>query len=318
MIHKIFLKQIKINSLFGKCNILWNLRKDVNILGGKNGGGKTTVLNGIYELITKGCVSEKANDDLYSSIELSFSNNARLCWFKEKDAFNEFIEKSDSSKIIVDRHKHSIWVLENDSDQPPKINVVFFHTFEQNLSEGIDMTSKMINKNYNLSYLDLHIRRELEKRNKSYLKTMSQIVKETSEGQSTRSDSQRAIEDYTKLFEAIKEFIPYFDLLEETDENPYIITKEGIHIPLENLSSGEKQIMLLLLKVCNNINESNLLLADEPDLGMHIEWKEKLISALHHLNPSLQIIVTTHSPSLIEGWYDSVKEMSELCEPLER
>ena len=51
---------------------------------------------------------------------------------------------------------------------------------------------------------------------------------------------------------------------------------------------------------------------DEPDLALHITWKKILIRELRKVNPNMQIILATHAPSVIEGWYDRVKEVSQL------
>ena len=53
---------------------------------------------------------------------------------------------------------------------------------------------------------------------------------------------------------------------------------------------------------------------DEPDLGMHVEWKQKLILNMRKMNPNMQIILSTHAPSMIEGWYEKVKEMNQIIQ----
>ena len=40
-----YIQRIEINGLWGRFNIRWDLRPDVNILSGINGVGKTTILN---------------------------------------------------------------------------------------------------------------------------------------------------------------------------------------------------------------------------------------------------------------------------------
>ena len=40
-----YIQQIEIKALWGRKNIVWNLRPDVNILSGINGIGKSTILN---------------------------------------------------------------------------------------------------------------------------------------------------------------------------------------------------------------------------------------------------------------------------------
>lgn len=79
------------------------------------------------------------------------------------------------------------------------------------------------------------------------------------------------------------------------------------------LSSGEKQMLLILLTVLVQDNEHCVLFMDEPEASLHIEWQQRLISMIRELNPNVQIILSTHSPAVImEGWLDAVTEVSDI------
>ena len=79
------------------------------------------------------------------------------------------------------------------------------------------------------------------------------------------------------------------------------------------LSSGEKQILLILLTVLTEDQQPYVLFMDEPEASLHFEWQKRLIAMVHELNPNAQIILTTHSPALImDGWEDAVTEVSEI------
>lgn len=79
------------------------------------------------------------------------------------------------------------------------------------------------------------------------------------------------------------------------------------------LSAGEKQILVILLTVLVENNEPYVLLMDEPEVSLHIEWQQKLIALIRHLNPNAQIILSTHSPALImDGWVNNVTEVDEI------
>lgn len=79
------------------------------------------------------------------------------------------------------------------------------------------------------------------------------------------------------------------------------------------LSSGEKQMLVILLTVLVEDNAHCVLFMDEPEASLHIEWQQKLIAMIRELNPNVQIILTTHSPALImEGWLDAVTEVSDI------
>ena len=55
------------------------------------------------------------------------------------------------------------------------------------------------------------------------------------------------------------------------------------------------------------------LFMDEPEISLHVEWQQQLISLIRSLNPNVQIILTTHSPAVImNGWLDAVTEVSDI------
>ena len=79
------------------------------------------------------------------------------------------------------------------------------------------------------------------------------------------------------------------------------------------LSSGEKQMLAILLTVLVENREPYALLMDEPEISLHIDWQQRLIDLIRQLNPNAQIILSTHSPALImDGWMDVVTEVNEI------
>lgn len=79
------------------------------------------------------------------------------------------------------------------------------------------------------------------------------------------------------------------------------------------LSSGEKQILIILLTVLVENRQPTVLLMDEPEISLHIEWQQQLLEQILDLNPSVQIIVTTHSPAVImSGWMDRVTDVEDI------
>lgn len=79
------------------------------------------------------------------------------------------------------------------------------------------------------------------------------------------------------------------------------------------LSSGEKQMLVIMLTVLVQNGEHYALLMDEPEISLHIEWQKVLISLIRELNPNAQIILSTHSPALImNGWMDTVTAVEDV------
>lgn len=85
------------------------------------------------------------------------------------------------------------------------------------------------------------------------------------------------------------------------------------YVTLDQLSSGEKQLLLILTTVFLQEERPNVLLMDEPEISLHIEWQDRLVSILRELNPNCQLILTTHSPNIFaSGWEDRIVFMEDL------
>ena len=111
-----------------------------------------------------------------------------------------------------------------------------------------------------------------------------------------------------KLFASTKK-----TLIRSKNEIRFLQTEEEL-TPYQ-LSSGEKQMLAILLTVLVEDNQHYILFMDEPEVSLHIEWQEKLIEMILELNPNVQIILTTHSPAVIvNGWADKVTEVSDITD----
>lgn len=130
------------------------------------------------------------------------------------------------------------------------------------------------------------------------------------------SETSRVKARVDKLFSIINSFFIETRKKIDFDQNGnkliFIDEKKSV-ITLEMLSAGEKQLLLILLTVFLMDENPYVLLMDEPELSLHVEWQEKLISALRQLNPSCQIILTTHSPSIFAcGWENKLTFIEDL------
>ena len=105
------------------------------------------------------------------------------------------------------------------------------------------------------------------------------------------------------------------DLFSETGKkiNEIAFEQVGETLYPYQLSSGEKQILAILLTVLVQDNQPFTLFMDEPEVSLHVEWQQRLISLIRELNDKVQIILTTHSPAVImNGWMDAVTEVSDI------
>ena len=132
--------------------------------------------------------------------------------------------------------------------------------------------------------------------------------------QAGHADAAQHLSEKKKRFQDIVD-----ELFEETGkkivrtENEIRFSQIGETLVPYQLSSGEKQILAILLTVLVEDNLPYVLFMDEPEVSLHIEWQKRLIDLCLELNPNVQIILTTHSPAVVmNGWVDAVTEVSDI------
>lgn len=98
--------------------------------------------------------------------------------------------------------------------------------------------------------------------------------------------------------------------------NEIVLLQQGEKLSPYVLSSGEKQMLIILLTVLTENKEPYVLLMDEPEISLHVEWQQRLIALIRQLNPRVQIILTTHSPAMImNGWMGDVTDVVDITLP---
>lgn len=113
----------------------------------------------------------------------------------------------------------------------------------------------------------------------------------------------------SKKYRFEKAFNEFFDTVKfrgvdntNPDEIKIIFEKHGKEIPVDSLSTGEKQIVFRGAHLLKNINSMSggIVLVDEPELSMHPKWQQKVLQyyrSLFNKNGSqdAQMIIATHS-----------------------
>ena len=139
----------------------------------------------------------------------------------------------------------------------------------------------------------------------------NRIIAELQQG---NADAAQHLSQPKKRFQDIVD-----ELFEETGkkivrtENEIRFSQIGETLVPYQLSSGEKQMLAILLTVLVEDHEPYVLFMDEPEVSLHIEWQKRLIELILELNPNVQIILTTHSPAVImSGWMDKVTEVTDI------
>ena len=265
-----YIKRIEIKRLWGRKNISWDLRPDVNILSGINGIGKSTILNNSVRSLNAlegGALTNGAQPGV------SFIFSPEDATFIHFDVIRSF-----------DRPLINSGLLE-------KIG-------NQNVKTELDWQLYQLQRRY-LDY-QVNIGNRI----------IELLTSGVPEDQLKATEVSRPKTRFQDLID---------DLFQETGKkiirksNDIQFEQDGDILTPYQLSSGEKQMLVILLTVLVQDNQHCTLFMDEPEISLHVEWQQRLISLIRCLNPNVQIILTTHSPALImNGWLDAVTEVSDI------
>lgn len=272
MIRAEYIKRIEIEALWGRKHIVWDLRRDVNILSGVNGIGKSTILNRAATTL----------DHLAGGIDLDV---------KEVEGVKMTFYPEDATMVHFD--------VIRSFDRP---------LFHSNLAE------KMADKNVKTE-LDWQLY-QLQRRYLDYQVNIGNRIIELLSSGDPEGQRKAAEVSYPKRrFQDLTD-----ELFSETGKR-IIRTKneimfsqaEGDELLPYSLSSGEKQMLVILLTVLVQDKQPCVLLMDEPEVSLHIEWQQRIIEIIREMNPNAQVILTTHSPAMIMGgWMDAVTEVTDI------
>ena len=321
------IKSISVEGLLGARDLKWDLRPSVNILGGPNGSGKSTLLHAVAMILQAAPQESVDKKKLMLHFEALFGEmNISM----ESDASFEV-----RREVVIDKDRDaSVLSSTSDMDEPESVKVnfiaknvlpekdgksgnvkdylpsnVIYISSDHPISTIANLLERSKHHNIlpTITSLDLLLEDSLNTRNQLFTQRMTMAM------QAEDEDLILKLRRLFGRFEAsVKSFMEDYVIIDTSTLTFAKSTDIDSKINYNRLSTGQKQLLYILLTVCNTLGEPTILLLDEADLGMHIDWKEKLLRELININPNMQILVATHSPSLTAGWYDSVKEISQL------
>ena len=285
---RINIKSIKIEKIYGQKNIKWELEENINILLGKNGSGKSTVIKLIDACINNR--KEVFEQYGFPIIELTLVQE---------------YENGDTNEIVI-----------NNTKSLSNIKSILVNTF--------DIVENSTNKEG--TYLDSKLSTLIDEFGK-YQRSLNQIIAKKTNKDSTRLNeifkdiANASIDDLNELKEIkikvdetkqnvnkpineLKFILDYYlnstgKLTVIDDEKEPLLIKfinKNNFISIDLLSSGEKQLLIIFLTIILQKNKPFILLMDEPETSLHVEWQSTLIDNMQKINSDMQIIIATHNP----------------------
>ena len=90
-----------------------------------------------------------------------------------------------------------------------------------------------------------------------------------------------------------------------------VVSKTGLDVPLEKLSSGEQHQLILVFDLLFEVTENSLILIDEPELSLHVAWQKSFIESLRRIIElnAFDVLLATHSPAVVARHFDLAVEL---------
>ena len=270
-----YIRRIEIDSLWsGKKHIVWELNPRVNILSGINGVGKSTILNKVVRGLAAG------------------------------GEFPSHMLKGVKLEVVPEDAR---WIRYD-------MNRSLDSNLQQSLSEGEGFIRQALSALAGVgggSLLDVQLYNLQRKYLDYQVNIGNRIIAELQVGNA--GAAQQLSQRKTRFQDIVDELFLETGKKIIRTENEIRFTQIGEVLLPYQLSSGEKQMLAILLTVLVEDDQPYVLFMDEPEVSLHIEWQKRLIDLCLELNPHVQIILTTHSPAVVmNGWVDAVTEVSDI------
>ena len=129
---------------------------------------------------------------------------------------------------------------------------------------------------------------------------IQRIIKILAEMDRQKKQSEKYYAPIKEIIDTLNEFFNQSRKTVDVDSVGKIkVSHRGVQIPLEHLSSGEKQLLILLTHAHFSPNRGGVFIVDEPELSLHMRWQEMLVDSLLRSKTNNQFIVATHSPEIV-------------------
>ncbi len=294
---------------------------DISLLIGENGCGKTIILDEIFKIFSGGIVNW--NDDVDRLITIMFSPEEKvvLSLPSEIILFEYKLENGggwDRIKIFDNNHENITQLL------MPKLHNGEINGYLKCMYSAVEI-------NFATQPIDSVKATNIENEDKPRSKSKPDLAREIAqllvdikaqdaaesdkwmrEHQNTNADIPAVEGKLDRFKNAYKKMFDGKELCDIRPEGGFqkIMFKNnnGDEFDIDNLSSGEKQVVYRIGYLLRNLNNlsGGVVLIDEPELSLHPRWQIKYIDFLKDVFGgsgiiNVQFIIATHSPYLLKN-----------------
>lgn len=272
---------------------------DTIIFAGENGTGKSTIINSLYDIVS--------HQVMYPMI-VEFENEDsvfKLNYYRRQDYGNIWVDDGqglDTPLFDILEHKYPFNGIFSDVD-------INFHANDVSTVTSLTLDSAN-NSRRSTQDLPTKINQlivDIQSADDSELAYAYRTAKEKQQPLS-EIEYQERMPRFTNAFNKMFEGLTYSRIENENGKKSIIFQKNGIDIPINGLSSGEKQVVYRGCFLLKDVNATNgaFVFIDEPEISLHPNWQKKIMDYykgifMNEGKQTSQIFAVTHSPFVIHN-----------------
>lgn len=285
-----------------------NLPYDTIVFAGENGTGKTTILSTLntflclysFEYFER--IEYEVDGKLYAAEPTGLGHDTSIGFHNRRDLQSNSVIKisrnrhNDIKGIEADnldiRHYGSVYSKARADFSVKKISgttslEVDNSIYDQDDKEDFSSLKQLIIDLQSDDDADLHEQLEADANNFKYdaFKLTTKMYR------------------FSKAFDGFFEKIKFKKVISQNGEKNVLFTKHNNEITIDNLSTGEKQIVYRGIYLLRNVGKLDgaAIMIDEPELSMHPQWQKRILQYFKDLFKTAdgcqkaQLFFATHS-----------------------
>ena len=275
---------------------------DTIIFAGENGTGKSTIINAIYMIVSRAADFEADVEFEKNGIPFQMTyrretlqNGNTYLFVSDGSGMNATISSAD----VANRHPTAGIFSDVDinfhSRQLSSVTSLTLDATNNSRRSSNDLPTQI-----NQLLIDIQALDDAE---------IALSVRENPETVAKELKVSERMPRFTAAFNRMFDTLSYSRIANQNERKTIIFQKNGFDIPIDMLSSGEKQIVYrgcFLLKDVNAINGAFVFI-DEPEISLHPTWQSKIMDYYKSIFTddtgvqTSQIFAVTHSPFVIHN-----------------